>query len=295
MPPTFRRIGSLLKETFDDWIADRVPQLGAALAFYTALSLAPLLVLSLRVAALIFDESTVRGEIESQIESLVGKDGAEAVRAMLESANAPGHGAWATLLSAATLLLGASGVFGQLQTSLNTIWEVEPRPGRGIRGFLRDRLLSMSIVLGVAFLLLVSLILSALLSFASAQITWPDDQAWLAHLASIALSLVVFTLLFAVMFKVVPDVEMRWRDVWWGATVTTVLFAIGKFAIGLYLARSEMASSYGVAGSFVVLLVWVFYSAQVVFFGAELTQAYANQYGSGIRPSAHAQSMARQS
>lgn len=280
----------LLKQTVDEWNEDRAPQLGAALAFYTALSLAPLLVLLLRIAAGLFgDDESARLEIERQTQSLIGREGAEAIQAMIDSADDSKAGAAATILSLATLLFGASGVFGQLQVSLNTIWEVESKPGRGVWGFVRDRFLSFAMVMGVAFLLLVSLAISAGLSFASGYLNrFLGDVQILNGILNAVVSTAVISVLFALMFKLLPDVKMAWKDVWLGAIVTAILFSLGKGAIGMYLGHSALSSSYGVAGSFVVLLVWVYYSAQILFFGAELTQVYANRYGSHIVPSENA-------
>ncbi|AMV19022.1 YihY/virulence factor BrkB family protein [Planctomyces sp. SH-PL14] len=281
---------SLLKQTVAEWNEDRAPQLGAALAFYTALSIAPLLVLLLRIAAAIFgDDASARLEIEHQAQSLIGAQGTEAVQAMIDSADDSKSGMVATVLSLATLLFGASGVFGQLQVSLNTIWEVEPKPGRGVWGFVHDRFLSFAMVMGVAFLLLVSLAISAGLSFASGYLNPFFGQAEvIGGIINAIVSTAVIAVLFALMFKLLPDVRMAWKDVWLGAIVTAVLFGLGKGAIGMYLGHSALSSSYGVAGSFVVLLVWVYYSAQILFFGAELTQVYANHYGCHIVPSENA-------
>ncbi|MBX3444056.1 MAG: YihY/virulence factor BrkB family protein [Planctomyces sp.] len=291
MKLSWRDAWPLLRQTFAEWSEDKAPRLGAALAFYTALSIAPLLVLSLRIAAEVFDEQAARGEIERQMTSMIGPEGGAAIQGMIESANRPdsGGGTIATVLGIATLLFGASGVFAQLQDALNTIWEVQPKPGRGVWGVIRDRFLSFAMVLGIAFLLLVSLILSAALSFIGSYLQFlPDSLQIVSQALNLLASTAIITLLFAMMFKLLPDVEMAWRDVWLGAAVTAVLFTLGKFGIGLYLGRSSMASAYGVAGSFVVLLVWVYYSAQILFFGAELTQVYANQHGSRIVPSEHA-------
>ena len=281
-------VWNLLKQTFQEWSEDRAPQLGASLAFYTALSIAPLLVIALGVASFVFGEEAARGEIQNQMQSLVGDEGAGAIEEMIDNANKPATGTIATLLGVATLLFGAAGVFGELQHSLNAIWEVEPKK-RGILGMIRDRFLSFAMVMGIAFLLLVSLLLSAALATLGTVLDrLPEELHWLAQALNFAASFVVITLLFAMMFKLLPDVEMAWSDVWLGAVITAALFAVGKFDIGLYLGHSSMASSYGVAGSFVVLLVWVYYSAQILFFGAELTQVYANKYGSGISPAASA-------
>jgi membrane protein len=281
---------SLIRQTAADWSEDKAPRLGAALAFYTALSIAPLLVLSLRIAAVFFDDAAAREQLESQMRGLVGDQGAEAIHEMIAGGQDDKSGAIATVLGVITLLFGASGVFGQLQDSLNTIWEVRPKPGRGFWGIVRDRFLSFSMVLGIAFLLLVSLLISTVLTALGTTVdSIPDSLHWLGHIVDFVISTAVITLLFAMMFKFVPDVKMAWSDVWLGAAVTAVLFMLGKIGIGLYLGHSAMASSYGVAGSFVVLLVWVYYAAQILFFGAELTQVYANRYGSRIRPAEHAE------
>lgn len=285
-----RSVWPLIRQTFHEWNEDKVPQLGAALAFYTALSIAPLLVLSLRIAAAIFGDEAARGEIEHQIHSLVGEQGAVAVQAMLQSANKPEAGTVATVFSLITLLFGASGVFGQLQDSLNTIWEVTPKGGRGVWGMVQDRFLSIAMVMGVAFLLLVSLVVSAMLSFAgNHSIQWPAELQVVSQAVNFLISLAVFTGIFAMIFKYLPDARIAWRDVWLGAVITAVLFTAGKLAIGLYLGKSSIASSYGVAGSLIVLLVWVYYSAQIVFFGAEFTQVYANQFGGKIVPTENAE------
>jgi membrane protein len=281
---------ALIKQTFSDWSEDKAPELGAALAFYTALSIAPLLVIMLAVAALAFhgDSAAAQTRFLAEMKSMVGDEGANALKDMLDSAQKPKEGTIATVLSGIVLLFGASGVFGQLQSSMNTIWEVKPKPNRGVWGMIRDRFLSFAMVLGIAFLLLVSLVLSAAVSALGEMIRLPESMAWLAQALNFAVSLLVITLLFAMMFKLLPDVKIAWRDVWLGAAITAVLFTLGKFAIGLYLGQSAMSSSYGVAGSFVVLLVWVYYSAQIFFFGAEFTQVYANSYGAKIVPAENA-------
>ena len=275
----------LLRQTAADWSEDRAAEKGAALAFYSALSIAPLLVIALAVVGLVYGEDAAKGELSTQLTSLVGAQAGEAIEEMAASANKPAEGSIAAALSVVTLVLGASGVFGQLQSSLNDIWEVQSKPGGGVMTFLRKRFWSMAMVLGVAFLLLVSLILSAALTALGTMLDrMPDSMHWLAQGLHLLVSIGVVTLLFAMMFRLLPDVKIRWNDVWLGAFVTAVLFSVGKFAIGLYLGHSSMASSYGAAGSFVVLLVWVYYSAQIFFFGAELTQAYASARGTRIEP-----------
>jgi len=295
MAISFADSWGMLKQTFAEWSEDKVPQLGAALAFYTALSIAPLLVISLAVAGMIFGQDAARGQIQQQLGSLVGAEGGKAIQQMIANASKPTEGTVAAILSIVILISGASGVFGQLQQSLNTIWEVQPKPGRGLMGMIRDRFLSAAMVFGVAFLLLVSLLLSAALTSVATLLNGlPESLYWLTETIHFLVTFAVITLLFAMMYKYLPDVKIAWRDVWLGAVITAALFTIGKFAIGLYLGHSSMASSYGVAGSFVVLLVWVYYSSQILFFGAELTQVYANRYGSRIVPSENAEPLTKE-
>lgn len=271
--------------TYEKWSRDNVPQLGASLAFYTALSIAPLLVISLAVGAFVFGDEAARGEVASQMRSLIGSQGAHAVEDMIDSANKPASGVTATVLGMLMLLFGASGVFGELQQSLNKIWEVEVKEDRGFVRVVRERFFSFVMVLGIAFLLLVSLVLSTLLATLGQYFSQlPESVAWLSQLLNFSVSFVIITLLFAMIFKILPDANIAWWQVWLGASLTALLFSIGKFFIGLYLGRSSMASSYGVAGSFVVLLVWVYYSSQILYLGAEMTKVYADLSGARVRP-----------
>ena len=273
----------LLSVTISDWTDDKVPRLGAALAYYTVFSLTPMLVIAVGIAGFFFGEEAARGHIVDQIRGLVGDQGAKAIQDMVENAGREkASGAIATAIGLVMLLFGASGVFGELQDSLNTIWGVKPRPGRGVLGIVKDRFASFTMVIGIGFLLLVSLILSAALAALGTALGGGEEGA--LHLINMLVSFAVITALFAAMYKYVPDVRIEWRDVWIGAVVTSGLFTLGKFAIGLYLGKSSVASAYGAAGSLVILLVWVYYSTQIVFFGAEFTKVYAKHYGSGIRP-----------
>ena len=275
----------VLKAAGLEWTRDKIPQLGAALAFYSVLSIAPLLIIAIAVAGMVFGQEAASGQLDAQIRELVGKEGAEAVKDMLANAQKPSEGILAGVVGVVTLLVAASGVFGQLQDSMNTIWEVEPKPGRGIWGLIKDRFLSLSMVFGIGFLLLVSLILSSVLGALGGAFegVLPVPAALLQGV-ELVVSLTVVTLLFAMIYKFLPDVEIAWGDVWVGSVITALLFTVGKFAIGLYLGRSSFGSAYGAAGSLVVLLVWIYYSSQILFFGAEFTKAYANQKGSRIRP-----------
>ncbi len=276
---------ALVKQAAVDWVDDQAPQLGAALAFYSALSISPLLVLLLAIAAFFLGPDAAAGRLDDQFRPLVGERGADALQDLISSADRPTAGLMATFLSLATLMFGASGMFGQLQTTLNVIWEVKPQTGGGVWGFLRQRFLSMTMVMVVAFLLLVSLVVSATLaSLGGVLERLPIAAERVAWSLNAVVSFLIIAALFAMLFKYLPDAIIAWRDVWFGALVTSGLFLIGKTAIGLYLGRSSMASSYGVAGSFVVLLLWVYYSSQIFFFGAELTQVYARQRGRRILP-----------
>jgi membrane protein len=281
---------SLLKATAFEWLDDQAPTLGAALAYYTVFSLAPLLIISIALAGLVFGAEAAQGQIFDQLRGLLGDASGKAMQEIVQSASAePKTGVVATVIGFVTLLFGASGVFGQLQASLNIIWGVQPKPGRGILGIIRDRSLSFGFILVVGFLLLVSLLLTAGIAFVGKQFgaMVPGMEALIQILNSI-LSLAVITLLFGMMFKILPDANIAWRDVWIGAFITALLFTLGKFALGFYLGRSGVASSYGAAGSLIVLLLWVYYSSQVVFFGAEFTQVYANRFGSHVTPSSNA-------
>ena len=281
---------SILKQTFSEWMEDQAPTLGAALAYYTVFSLAPLLIISISIAGLVFGKEAAQGQIFDQLRGLLGDESGRAMQVMVRNAAAePATGLLATLIGFATLLFGASGVFGQLQTSLNAIWGVQPKAGRGILGIIQDRILSFGFILVVGFLLLVSLFLTAAIALIGHRFgdMIPGMEAF-AQILNSVFSLAVITLLFATMFKFLPDAKIAWRDVWIGALITAALFTVGKFALGFYLGRSGVASSYGAAGSLIVLLLWVYYSSQIVFFGAEFTQVYANRFGSHVVPSGNA-------
>lgn len=289
MLPRLKTLFSLLKETFDEWNEDKAPRLAAALAYYTAFSIAPLLIVAIAIAGLFFGEEAVRGQVSQQISGAVGTQAAGAIEEMLVNFNQPQAGTLAAVIGVITLLLGAAGLFGQLQDALNTIWEVAPKPGGGILLMLRQRFISFTMVLGIGFLLLVSLVISAGVTLAGNLVArFLPEQELVLQLVNLLLSFGIITLLFALIYKILPDVEIAWRDVWLGAAVTSLLFNVGKFLIGLYLGSSTVGSAYGAAGSFVVLLIWVNYSAQILLFGAEFTQVFARRFGSKIQPSANA-------
>ncbi len=288
---TYRDFVALLKETTTEWIDDRAPQMGAALAYYTLFSIAPMLLIIVAAVGFVWgaQPEAVQEQVLAQVEALVGADGATLVQTMLERTSRPASGLLATAIGLAMLLFGATTAFAQLQTALNQIWEVEPRPGQGIKGFVRTRLLSFAMILLMGALLLVSLVISTALAAV--------DEAWmggipgskgLLYVLDVALSLGVLSVLFALLFRYLPDVNIAWRDVWVGAGITALLFLLGRYALGWYLGRGSVSSAYGAAGSLVVLLSWIYYSSLILFFGAEFTQVYARRYGSRIRPAAYA-------
>lgn len=276
-----RRWMRLIKETMAEWKKDNVPLHAAALAYYTIFSLAPLLLIAVAVAGAVFGEEAARGELMRQIQGLMGKEGAEAIQAMMENASRPGsQGVLASVVGFLLLLLGASGVFGQLQTALNTIWDVETKPGHGWRDALIARFLSFAMVLVIGFLLLVSLLLSSLLVAAGDALNrLMPGLPILGQALNLVIALVVITVLFASIYKYLPDVRVPWRDLWVGAAAASILFNLGKTVIGLYIGNSSFDSTYGAAGSLVVLLIWIFYSTQILLIGAEFTQVYSRNQG----------------
>lgn len=312
-------IFTLLKDTFSEWSDDKAPRLGAALAYYTVFSISPLLIIVVAMAGFVFGRDAVQGQIVEQIQGLVGKDGAKVIQTMIQSAHKPSSNVIVTVIGIVTLILGAAGVFNELQDALNTIWKVAPKQGSSametIRSYLktfrrsgfnrpsaqlkslfrvlipslRDRLMSFTVVLGVGFLLLVSLVLSAGLSalgkFLSGLL---PGFIHVMQVLNFIVSFGVITVLFAMIYKILPDVEIKWKNVWMGAALTSLLFTIGKFLIGLYIGNSSVASSYGAAGSLVIILIWVYYAAQILFFGAEFTKVYTKMYDPRTAPQENA-------
>jgi len=272
---------TLLKETGSGWVADKVPRLAAALAFYTILSVAPLLVIALSIVGIVFGRAAVEGQLVEQMRGLVGEEGGKAIQSMIASASGPGSGI-AMVIGVVLLLLGASGVFAELQDALNTIWKAAPKQGAGWLGMIRDRLFSVAMVFGVAFLLLVTLVISTVLA-ALTKFAGLEGIGIVGQVVDFLVSVIVVTLLFAMMYKILPDVKITWGDVWIGAVVTAFLFTVGKLLIGLYLSHASVGSAYGAAGSLVVFVVWVYYSGQILFLGAEFTRAYAHRFGSRTR------------
>ena len=281
-PRTFsQRLRKLLVGAVEEWINDRASSKGAALAFYTLFSLAPILIMVLAIAGAIFGEDAARGAIFRELNGLVGPTGAEAIQLLLANARNPKAGALATLAAIGLLVVGATTVFGELKDSLDEIWEVPPAHQPGILLFVRSRLLSFSLILVLAFLLLVSLSVNAALAVLEKYLGgfWGDATYVLLCLSS-AISFTVIAALFAAIYKLLPQVRLPWRDVWVGAFVTAGLFLLGKNLIGAYLGNSEFVTSFGAASSIIALLMWVYYSAQIFFLGAELTRQYALWFGS---------------
>jgi membrane protein len=281
----------LLREAGYGWLAHNAPRLGAALAYYTIFSIAPLLVIAVAIAGRLFGKEAIEGQIAAQFHDLIGAHGAEVVQGMLANASQPNSGLLASLVGGGILILGAIGLFTELQATMNTVCGVQVKSGRGVLGFLRDRLLSFLIMLGSILILFASVILSTILT-AIAKLPGGHEAVFSSQIIHFLSSVVVLVLLFAMIFRFVPDARIASRDVLLGATVTALLFALGKFLIDLYLGHTGIASAYGAAGSLAVLLVWLYYSAQIFLFGAELTRAYAERYGSGVRPAANAEFVA---
>jgi membrane protein len=287
----FGNVFSLLKQTFQEWLQDKAPQLGAAIAYYTVFSLAPLVLVLLAIVGVVFrhDPAGAWNRITQQMSYFLDQSALQVVQNIAQKASQPGKSTMATIIGVALALFGASGVFGQLQDALNTIWGVKAKPARGIWGFLRSRFLSFTMVAGICFLLLVSLAIEALLKGFShyVQSVLPGGIV-VALTVYVIFDFAVVVLLFAMIFKFLPDVKIQWRDVWMGAVMTAILFGLGKWLLGLYLGSGAAGSAYGAASSLITLLLWVYYSSQILLFGAEFTQVYADRAGRGIEPAEYA-------
>ena len=291
--PRPKSVLNVLKEAFSGWMDANAMRLAAALSYYTVFSIAPLLILVVAVAGAVWgnQSSVVQDRILTDLAGMIGNDGAGAIREMLENAERPGGGGtFATIAGVATLLVGATALFAQIQDALNTVWGVKPDPKQGaIKPFLKARLLSFGMILTVCFLLLVSLVLSVAITAATTLLTGLGPVGgFLMQVVNFAVSVGIITALFAMIYRYLPDARIEWRDVWVGGLVTAILFTVGKTLIGLYLGSSSAASTYGAAGSLVILLLWIYYSTLILLFGAEITQVYAAKYGRGVRPAPHA-------
>jgi membrane protein len=283
-PVSVRAIWELIKATACRWNEINAPRLGAALSFYTMLSVAPLLVVSVGIAGFVFGQEATQAHVAQQIQNLVGTQGGEAILSMLKESSTPSGGLAAAAIGVFMLLFGASGVFGELRDSLNLVWGVKSASGTSLIGMIKYRFVSFAMVLGIGFLLMVSLLLTTAISAAGKFFTpyLPASEV-LLQIGNVVVSFLAVTILFALLYKVVPDVHIEWQDVWIGAAVTSLMFSIGKALIGLYLGKASVGSAYGAAGSLVVFLVWVYYSAQIFFLGAQFTHTFAEQHGSRAR------------
>jgi membrane protein len=280
---------ALLKQTFSDFMEDKAIRLAAALSLYTILSMGPLLVIAVKILSFTLRDPKTQDKVRDQVVATVGSNGGEAIKQMLANAAHPSSGVIATVVSVVVLLFSASGVFGELQDSLNTIWEVKPKPHLSWWETVKNRFLSLAMVFVIAFLLLVSLIVSAVLTAVSQRIA--GGAGWLSYVVDVVVSIVVATGLFAAIFRVLPDVKLGWRDVMLGAFVTAVLFKLGQYGLALYFKFGSTTSAYGAFGSIIAVLLWAYYSSMILFFGAEFTQAYARRAGRWIEPEDHAVKM----
>lgn len=286
---SIKNIATLFKITFQEWQNDEVPRLAAAFAFYTVFSIAPLLVVVIGIAGLLMGEATTYGKVFDQVRALIGSQGQEILQSAIASIQKNNGSIWATLTGFVTLFIGATSVFAELQADLDRIWKVKPKPGQDLWSFIRNRVLSLGMVLVIGFLLLVSLIVSTILSSVGDYILGISASfQFVLQIVNFVVSFGVITLLFAAIYKYLPDSNVRWYDVWIGASVTSFLFVLGKFVISFYLAKSAIASSFGAAGALILLLLWVYYSSQILFFGAEFTKVQASTRGPGIPPKKYA-------
>jgi membrane protein len=271
----------LFKQTLSEFGEDKVPRLGAALAYYTIFSIAPLLLIAIAIAGFVLGKDAAQGQLLIQLKGLLGPAAATAIEEMIKNAAKPKAGTIATVVGVVTLLFGATGVFGELHDGLNTIWDVKKKKVSGIFGFIKDRFLSMAMVMGIGFLLLVSLIVDTVVSVMG---KWMESRLpggeTLWQIIQLGLSFAVITVMFAMIFRFLPDLKIEWHDVWFGAAFTSFLFVMGKFALAFYFGKAAVGSSFGAAGSLVLLLVWIYYSSQILYFGAEFTQVYARSHGS---------------
>jgi membrane protein len=290
---TAKGIWAILKESFTGFSDDKVTKLSGSLAYYTVFSMGPLLVMIISLCGLFLGREAVEGQIYATLQGFVGKDTAAQLEEIIKNAAISNKSQIAAIIGGITLLIGATTVFAEIQDSINDIWGLKPKPKRGWVKMLKNRFLSFSVIISLGFILLVSLAVSGLIEGLSNRLAaaYPDVTVIVFYIFNLLLTLAVTTFIFAVIFKVLPDAEIRWRDVVTGAIVTALLFMIGKFAIGLYVSQSNVGSTYGTAGSLVILLVWVYYSSIILYYGAEFTKAYAMQFGAPIHPSKYAVTM----
>jgi len=286
----FRSAGTIFKNSFLGFSDDKVLKLSGSLAYTMVFSMGPLVLIIITTSSFFFGREAIEGRIYGQLEGFLGHDTALQLQDIIKHAAISGKSTLATIIGVIFLFIGATGIFSEIQDSINTIWGLKPKPKKGWVAFLKNRLLSFSVIIGLGFLLLVSLAISALLeAFGShLKILFPGISAILLYIITLSISICVSGFIFAVIFKVLPDAIIQWKDVWVGALATTLLFLLGKFAISFYISKSNVGSTYGTAGSLVVLLLWIYYSSVILYFGAEFTMSYAMQYGNPIKPAEYA-------
>ena len=281
---------ALLKQTYKEWMEDEPFDLSSSVAYYAIFSLPALLIIIISIAGVVFGKEAVQGQISSQIGAMIGPQAGKDIQDMIANAYKSDNSIISTVIGIATLLFGSTGVFLQLQKSLNTVWEVKPDPKAGIKKLVIDRATSLGIIVAIGFILLISLVVTAGLSALSnwIQSRLPDFILYIFYIVNFVVSLGIVTMLFAIIFKVLPDIKIKWRHVWIGAGVTALLFELGRFGLGLYFGKSEPASAYGAAGTVILMMLWVYYSCLILFFGAQFTQVYSKRHGKDLPPSDHA-------
>jgi membrane protein len=287
---SFKGLWEVLKNSFKGFGDDKVTKMSGSLAYYTVFSMAPLLIMIISLAGLFLGREAVEGKIYGQLAGFVGADTAAQLQEIIKNASLAGKSKIAAIIGGITLLIGATTVFAEIQDSINTIWRLKPKPKKGWLKMIQNRFLSFSVIASLGFLLLVSLGITALVEGLSERLraSFPEVTVVVFYIINLVLTLIVVTSIFAVIFKVLPDADIKWKDVWAGAIATALLFILGKFAISFYISKSEVGSTYGAAGSLVVLLLWVYYSSIILYFGAEFTKSYAVKYGSEIHPNKYA-------
>lgn len=290
---SIKGVWEILKNSFSGFGQDNVTKLAGSLAYYTVFSMGPLLVVIISLCGIFLGRDAVEGKIFTQLDGFVGHDTALQLQQIIKNASISGKGHIAAVIGIITLLIGATTVFGDIQDSINKIWGLKPKPKKGLLKMLQTRFLSFSVIISLGFLLLVSLGISALIEALSNRLkaAYPDVTVVVFYIVNLLLTLIITTLIFGVVFKVLPDARIKWKDVLAGAIATAILFMLGKFGISFYISKSNVGSTYGAAGSLVILLVWVYYSAIILYFGAEFTKAYAIKYGSEIHPNSYAVTM----
>jgi len=287
---TFKRLWEVLKKSFKGFSNDRITKMSSSLSYYTIFSMAPLLIIIISLSGLFLGQDAAQGKIYDQLSNFIGSNAASQLQTMIQNASLSGKSKFAAIIGIATLIVGATTVFAQIQDTINYIWGIKPKPKKGWLNFLKNRFLSFSVIIGLAFLLLVSLTLSTIVDTFSASLKahFPQITVVLLYVINTVITLLLTALIFGTIFKVLPDAKIRWRDVITGAITTAVLFMLAKFGISFYISKSNVGSTYGAAGSLVILLLWVYFSAMILYFGAEFTKAYAVEFGAAIHPDDYA-------